>query len=283
MDTERPLLLPDTDGRRVELIAVGREILRGRVLDTNSHWLAQQVTALGGEVSRICVVDDVPMEIIREIHAAVHGGASLICTTGGLGPTFDDRTIEAIAQAVNRPLITHAAAYAFIAETYRRLHAAGIVAHQAMTPSRAKMALFPEGAEMLPNSTGSAPGMRLHWEDRLIVAMPGPPGEMRPMFQAHVEPLLRAQWGGRRRVEIKVQTNVPDESLLNPLFERIMAAVAGSYLKADPKGFGPDVQLAVYITGQGETEEAARSRVQQAQERLREGLEALGYALVTEA
>ena len=103
------------------------------------------------------------------------------------------------------------------------------------------------------------------------------------MFQAHVEPLLRARWGGRRRVEIKVQTNLPDESLLNPLFERIMGAIAGSYLKADPKGFGPDVQLAVYITGEGPSEEAARSVVQQAQERLREGLEALGYALVTEA
>jgi nicotinamide-nucleotide amidase len=109
MNTERPLL-PDTAGRRVELIAVGREILRGRVLDTNSHWLTQELTALGGEVSRICVVDDVPMEIIREIHAAVHHGASIICTTGGLGPTFDDRTIEAIAQAVDRPLVTHDAA-----------------------------------------------------------------------------------------------------------------------------------------------------------------------------
>jgi nicotinamide-nucleotide amidase len=57
--------------RRVELIAVGREVLRGRVLDTNSNWLAKELTGMGGEVSRICVVDDVPQEIVRELHAAM--------------------------------------------------------------------------------------------------------------------------------------------------------------------------------------------------------------------
>jgi nicotinamide-nucleotide amidase len=265
--------------RRVEIIAVGREILRGRVLDTNSNWLAKELTALGGEVSRICVVDDLPREIARELHAAMQHGAALILTTGGLGPTFDDRTLESIAQAVNLPLVRDEAAYAFVAETYRRLHAEGAIAHQAMVPSREKMAMLPQGADMLPNPTGSAPGMLLHWQQRLIIAMPGPPGEMRPMFQASVAPLLHSRWAGRYRVEIAVQTNVADESLLNPLFERVMAAVAGSYLKADPKGFGPDVRLAVYITGEGDDEAAAHAIVQQARDQLKGALEALGYGL----
>jgi nicotinamide-nucleotide amidase len=269
----------DAATRRVELIAVGREILRGRVLDTNSNWLAKALTDMGGEVSRICVVDDVPQEIVRELHAAMRHGAGVIFTTGGLGPTFDDRTLESIAQAVDLPLVRHEGAYAFIAETYRRLHAEGAIAHQAMVPSREKMALLPQGAEMLPNPTGSAPGMLLHRQQHLLIAMPGPPGEMRPMFQASVAPLLRARWAGRRRVEISVQTDVADESLLNPLFERVMAAVAGSYLKADPKGFGPGVRLEVYITGEGASEETARAIVRRAQDRLKEALEALGYGL----
>ena len=266
--------------RRVELIAVGREVLRGRVLDTNSNWLAKELTGMGGEVSRICVVDDVPEEIVRELYAAMRHGASVVCTTGGLGPTFDDRTLESIAQAVDLPLVRHEAAYAFVAETYRRLHAEGAIAQQAMVPSREKMAMLPQGAEMLPNPTGSAPGMLLHWRQRLIIAMPGPPGEMRPMFQASVAPLLRRRWAGRYRVEIAVQTNVADESLLNPLFERVMAAVAGSYLKADPKGFGPDVRLAVYITGEGADEATAHAIVQQARDQLKSALEALGYELM---
>jgi nicotinamide-nucleotide amidase len=263
--------------RRVELIAVGQEILRGRVLDTNSNWLAQELTAIGGEVSRICVVDDVPKEIVRELHAAMQHGAGVIVTTGGLGPTFDDRTLASIAQALNLSLVRHEAAYAFIADTYRRLHAEGAVAHQTMLPSREKMALLPQGAEMLSNPTGSAPGMLLHGQQRLIIAMPGPPGEMRPMFQASVAPLLRARWAGWYRVEIRVQTAVADESLLNPVFERVMAAVPGSYLKADPKGFGPEVRLVVYISGEGASEETARAIVQQARDQLKEALEALGF------
>jgi nicotinamide-nucleotide amidase len=266
--------------RRVELIAVGREVLRGRVLDTNSNWLAKELTGMGGEVSRICVVDDVPQEIVRELHTAMRHGASVICTTGGLGPTFDDCTLTSIAEAVNRPLVRHEAAYRLIAETYRRLHAQGAVTHQAMVPSREKMARLPQGAEMLPNPIGSAPGMLLHWQQHLIIAMPGPPGEMRPMFEASVAPLLRTQWAGRHRLEIAVQTDVADESLLNPLFERVMASVAGSYLKADPKGFGPEIRLTVYITGEGVSEEAARAIVQQARDQLKAALEALGYGVV---
>jgi molybdopterin-biosynthesis enzyme MoeA-like protein len=121
--------------------------------------------------------------------------------------------------------------------------------------------------------------MLLHWQARLIIAMPGPPGEMRPMFEASVAPLLRTRWVGRHRHEIAVQTDVADESLLNPLFEQVMAAVAGSYLKADPKGFGPEVRLAVYITGEGASEEAAHAIVRRARDQLKDALEALGYGL----
>jgi molybdenum cofactor synthesis domain-containing protein len=268
--------------RRAEIIAVGREILRGRVLDTNSNWLARELTALGGEVSRICTVDDLPAEIVREVGTALGQGTDVLVTTGGLGPTFDDRTLEGVAQALDRPLVRHEAAYAFVAETYRRLHAQGAVEHQAMVPSRAKMAMLPEGADMLPNPVGSAPGMLLRWEGRLLIALPGPPGELKPMFQASVEPLLRGRWAGWRRVEIKVRTNVADESLLNPLFERVMAAVPGSYLKADPSQFGPEVQLSVYIAGEGTDEDAAHAIVQRAKDQLRDALATLRYTLVTE-
>lgn len=269
-------------GRRAEIIAVGREILRGRVLDTNSNWLAKELTALGGDLSRICTIDDLSAEIVRELRTSAHLGAGVILTTGGLGPTFDDRTLEGIARAIDRPLVRHAAAYQFVAETYRRLHAQGIVEHQAMLPSREKMAMLPQGADMLPNPVGSAPGVLVNWEGRLIIALPGPPGEMRPMFQAHVQPLLQTRWAGRRRVEIKVRTNVADESLLNPLFEQVMAAVPGSYLKADPSAFGPEVQLAVYIAGEGEDDAAANALAQRAKEQLRAALATLHYTLMTE-
>ena len=108
------------------------------------------------------------------------------------------------------------------------------------------------------------------WQQRLIIALPGPPVEMRPMFQDSVAALLRTYWAGRYRTEIAVHTDVSDESLLNPLFERVMAAVPGSYLKADPKGFGPDIRLTVYITGDGPDEDHPQ-RERGAHEAEREG------------
>ena len=200
------MCVSETRLRRVELIAVGREVLRGRVLDTNSNWLAKELTDLGGEVSRMCVVDDVPAEIVRELHAAMQHGATVICTTGGLGPTFDDRTLESIAQAVGLPLLRHEAAYAFVAETYRHLHAEGAVTHPDMVPSREKMALLPQGAEMLPNPSGSAPGMLLRWREHVIIAMPGPPARCAQCLRLSVAPFLRIQWAGWHRLEIAVQT-----------------------------------------------------------------------------
>ena len=143
MDSDVPSAADTMAVRRVDIIAVGREILRGKVLDTNTNWLAKELTVMHGEVNRICVVDDVLDEIERELCTAIQQGAGVIITTGGLGPTFDDRTIEAIAEALNLPLVRHEAAYVSIAETYRRLHAEGVITHQAMVPSREKMAMMP--------------------------------------------------------------------------------------------------------------------------------------------
>jgi molybdopterin-biosynthesis enzyme MoeA-like protein len=93
-------------------------------------------------------------------------------------------------------------------------------------------------------------------------------------------PLLQTRWAERQRLEIAVQTDVADESLLNPLFERVMATVSGSYLKADPQGFGPEVRLAVYITAEAASEKAARAIVQQVRDQFKDALEALGYGLM---
>jgi nicotinamide-nucleotide amidase len=84
---------------RVEIIAVGKEILRGRTLDTNSNWIARMISALGGKVARITVVDDLIPEIVKELKTSLNNRPKVIITTGGLGPTFDDRTLEAVARA----------------------------------------------------------------------------------------------------------------------------------------------------------------------------------------
>src|SRR5262245_7581107 len=108
----------------VEIVAVGRELLTGHTVDTNSAWLAASVVRLGGRVGRITVVDDEVAAIGDALSAACARGAPLIVTTGGLGPTGDDRTLAGLARAFGRPLEEHPAALAFVARRYAELAAA---------------------------------------------------------------------------------------------------------------------------------------------------------------
>src|SRR5512146_2348268 len=92
------------DAMRTVILAIGREILRGRVQDTNSWTLARRLTGLGHEVVRIASCDDDLADIVREIRRAADDGATLVVTTGGLGPTDDDLTLQALAEATGCPL-----------------------------------------------------------------------------------------------------------------------------------------------------------------------------------
>src|SRR5207249_1171806 len=127
--------------------AVGRELLTGRTVDTNSAWIAARLTDLGACVTRTVVVDDDPAAIAREIASARARRAAVVVTTGGLGPTLDDRTLVGVAAALGRNLTEHPAAAAFVARRYAELAAAGAVPDGALTPPRQKMACLPEGAE----------------------------------------------------------------------------------------------------------------------------------------
>ena len=88
----------------VEIISIGEELLIGKIVNTNATWLASRVTKLGGKVRRITVVGDDVYEIISAINEAIKRKPNLIITTGGLGPTFDDKTMEALAKLINKPL-----------------------------------------------------------------------------------------------------------------------------------------------------------------------------------
>src|SRR5438034_5748002 len=92
-------------GTPTEIVAVGRELLTGRTVDTNSAWIAARLTDLGAAVTRVVAVDDDPAAIAREIAGARERGTGLVITTGGLGPTLDDRTLAGVAAAFGRRLV----------------------------------------------------------------------------------------------------------------------------------------------------------------------------------
>ena len=193
-----------------------------------------------------------------------HRGASLIVTSGGLGPTFDDRTLAGVAAALARPLVEHPAALAFVARRYAELAAAGAVEDGALTPPRRKMAVLPAGAEPIDNALGTAPGMLVIDGDLTVLALPGVPAEMRAVFDAAL-PTLRPCLGPPTHVvEREVATGCGDESVITLAAVRAMDLVPGVYLKSLPTQFWPGCDLRVRITARGTDRAEAEARATRA-------------------
>jgi nicotinamide-nucleotide amidase len=259
----------DWDFVPVEIIAVGRELLSGRTLDTNSHWLARRITALGGSLRRIVVVDDRIEEIVTELRKALRRPKALVITTGGLGPTFDDLTLQAVARVTGRELLLDPGALSFVRQRYCFFHEQGAVESSRITPKRRKMALLPRDAVFLPNAVGAAPGVKLEVKGRLLYALPGVPAEMRSIFEVTMVEDFKQLFGRRIILEETIPTPFNDESKLGVLVDQVMKEVRGVYLKSKATAFGRGIRLDLVITASGDKEKAARERICEAEARLR--------------
>ncbi|MBM5816955.1 MAG: competence/damage-inducible protein A [Cyanobacteria bacterium K_Offshore_surface_m2_239] len=167
-----------------EILCVGTELLLGDILNSNARWLALELAALGVPHHRQEVVGDNRERLMAAVREASNRCRVLI-TTGGLGPTADDLTTEAIAAAFGAPLVEHPEVWADI---QAKLGARG----RPVAPSNRRQALLPKGAAVLPNPTGTAPGMI--WSPQpgfTILTFPGVPMELRAMWQATAIPWLR--------------------------------------------------------------------------------------------
>ncbi len=249
---------------RTEIIVVGREILTGRTLDTNSNWLAKRITVLGGDVKRITVVDDEIDSICTELSTALRSHSHLIVTTGGLGPTFDDKTLDAVATAAGLPTELDPKALDFVKGRYALFKEKGFIDTDELTPNREKMAIFPKGAEMLPNPVGAAPGLKLWIGKTLILSLPGVPKEMKAIFEESLLKELRDLFGRRAFREKTITTNLADESKLGEILDKVMREVPRIYLKSRPTYFGKDVRLEVTLTATGDDEGEVEARIQRA-------------------
>ena len=167
-----------------EILCVGSELLLGNITNGNARWIAEQLAALGVPHQRQMVVGDNRERLMAEVRQAA-GRCRVLITTGGLGPTPDDLTTEAIAAAFETPLVEHPEIWA---EIQARLSARGRIC----SPSNRRQAFLPEGAAVLPNPTGTAPGMI--WSPVpgfTVLTFPGVPSEMKAMWQQTAAPWLR--------------------------------------------------------------------------------------------
>jgi competence/damage-inducible protein CinA-like protein len=167
---------------RLEIFSQGDEVVTGQIVDTNAAWLAQQVVSFGFNVTRHTAVGDRIEDLIALLGEIVQRADCCICT-GGLGPTTDDLTAEAVATAFNLPLTLDTEALAQIEQFFAQRQ-------RVMSESNRKQALLPQGAQRLDNEYGTAPGFAVQVRRCWFVFMPGVPSEMKPMYSHKVQPQL---------------------------------------------------------------------------------------------
>jgi nicotinamide-nucleotide amidase len=174
-----------------EIIAIGSELLTSNRTDTNSLWLTDKLNRIGIDVKLKTIVGDDDARLEETIKDAVKR-SRVVLTTGGLGPTEDDITRKVVARALGKRLALDEKVLEEIRERFRSFGVAN------MPERNSRQAMVISGAQVLSNPNGSAPGLFLEHEGCAVALMPGPPREMKPMFENHVQSRLEKLAGGVR-------------------------------------------------------------------------------------
>lgn len=256
----------------VALLVIGNEILDGSTTDTNSGWVSRQISGRGAGVVRTAVVPDDPREIGQGLDFLLQARPALIITLGGLGPTRDDLTVEAVASYFGIETTEHPDAVRIVNERYAALAAEGRVADAtspAARQARAKMMRLPRGGIALDNQVGAAPGVWLDVrEDLAILNLPGVPSELKYIVLNEVGPHLERVLGVGFFRSATIVTSTNDESELSGAlvaFDRKYDDGA-VYLKSRAKRFGKDVRMEVTVSVRG-------TRLDDVTDRLKEAIE----------
>lgn len=214
---------------RAEILSQGDEVVLGDIVDTNAAWLSRELTALGFDVSRHSTVGDRLPDLVQLLRD-IAGRAEVCLCTGGLGPTCDDLTAEAVSLAFDKPLGVDDIALGQIEDWFRRMQ-------RAMPAVNAKQALLPEGARRLDNLWGTAPGFSVMAGACRFFFMPGVPREMKAMYRQSVRPDLGTRFSLSPLRRMAIRTVGIGESSLQELVSRcdLPAAVSVGFRTSGPQ------------------------------------------------
>jgi len=213
-----------------EIISVGNELLIGHTLDTNSHWIAKQLTKLGWTLERVTQIRDSLDAIKSGVRGSLKRNPGVLITIGGLGPTHDDMTLAGISRALNKPLRLNKEALQLVKDHYRRLES-----RPKLTRYRTKMATLPKGSVPLPNPVGTAPGVKTRESDTTIFSLPGVPSEMKAIFRSSLIQYIESFHAVRPK-EMQVRITGIIESALAPILDQARKIYPELYFKSHPRG-----------------------------------------------
>ncbi|MCD6324329.1 MAG: nicotinamide mononucleotide deamidase-related protein [Desulfurococcales archaeon] len=256
--------------REAWVLTLGNEVVQGRVVNTNAAYLGRRLFILGLDIlGNISLVDDVGL-VSTFLKELLGREPKLIVTSGGLGPTYDDRTLEAVARATGRPLKLNEDALRMVEEWDRE-------GGYELTEERVKMAYLPEGAVPISNPVGSAPGSWLEVGETIVISLPGVPKELEAMWEGWVEPRIREVIPTRYVVEKTFRVVGVPESSAARIVKKVLRIYDSVYIKTHPKG--DEVRkpvLDVYVLASGSNRLEAEELVAEVTGELKEGLRELG-------
>lgn len=229
-------------------MAIGDELVGGFTLDTNSHWMAERLRLLGYPAKRVTQVRDRPEHIVEQLHRDLDDTEITdIFVTGGLGPTPDDRTFAALADAFGKDLVLWEETRARIERRVQRMHAMGLLESPELTEGNLRMARIPAApAHVFRNRRGMAPGAVYEMRGKRIFVLPGVPMEMKGIFTEEIEPEFLA--GGSAATVRELRFNFAVEARFYPVMreieERFRDVSIGSYPNFETK------ELVIRVLGQ---------------------------------
>ena len=247
--------------RSAEILCIGTEILMGDIVNTNAAYIAKELAGLGINVYHQSVVGDNPQRL-KEALALAFSRADIVITTGGLGPTYDDLSKETIAAFFHRKLVMDQ-------EALRRIECHFLRQNRPMTENNKKQAMMPEGSFIFQNDNGTAPGCAIEGQGeqqgKTAIMLPGPPREMKPMFEQSVKPFLLKDSDTRLVSHTMHFFGIGEsmlESMLHEMMEQSLNPTVAPYAKTG------EVQLRV--TARVQNGEDAEALLQPVMEKIKE-------------
>lgn len=238
-----------------EILCIGTELLLGNIVNTNAAWLAQQLARLGINVYHHTVVGDNPQRLAEALRIAFER-SDLVITTGGLGPTYDDLSKETICNYFHRPLVLHQ-------PSLDKLHEFFSKRTYTMMPNNEKQAYQPEGAVVFTNHSGTAPGAAIEQDGKIAIMLPGPPREMKLMFEREVLPYLQ-KFSDHIIVSRDLQLFGIGESLVETLLKDLMTSSVNPTLAP----YAKEGEVNLRITASASTPEEGYALMEPLMERI---------------
>jgi competence/damage-inducible protein CinA-like protein len=244
---------------KAEILCVGTELLLGDIVNTNAQYIAKRLAELGITVYHQTVVGDNPKRL-KEAYKLAFNRADLVINTGGLGPTKDDLTKEIAAEYFGKKLILNE-------EELKKIEGYFIKINRKMSESNKKQAYLPENSTIIPNKNGTAPGCIIDEKGKIVVLLPGPPREMKPMFENTVIPYLKKYENGVLYSKVLRVIGVGESAA-----EEMMRDIIDSQTNPTIATYAKDSEVTFRITAKGDNDKQAKKMIEPMESEIRKRL-----------